>query len=150
MEMVTQIKDLVDKWLKKATTRNKVVDAVVKEQSIQVLPEEAKVWVKEHKPDTSEDAGSLAEDFRQARKKELWQPIKSTKQCNCCGRRMSLKTRRAGVERDLLHIAPSVKRRDIPQHNVARRLCSVKQDTIIFLAFLVRQLLLYIIRLGLH
>ena len=31
------------------------------------------MWVKEHKLDTSKKAGSLAEDFQQARKKELWE-----------------------------------------------------------------------------
>ena len=71
---------------KETKTRDEVVDAVVKEQFMEVLPEEAKVWVKEHKPDTSEKAGSLAEDYRQARKKELWQPMRSTKQCSICGR----------------------------------------------------------------
>ena len=79
MEMVTRIKDLAEKWLKDSDTRDKVVDVVVKEQFIEVLPEEAKVWVKEHKPETSEKAGSLAEDFRQARKKELWEPMKSSR-----------------------------------------------------------------------
>ena len=86
MEMVTRIKDLAEKWLKTTTTKEEVIDAVVKEQFIEVLPEEAKVWVKEHKPDSSQKAGSLAEDFRQARKKELWHPTKSTKQCHNCGK----------------------------------------------------------------
>ena len=44
----------------------------MKEQFTEVLPEEAKAWVKEHKPDTSKKGGNLAEDFRHARKKELW------------------------------------------------------------------------------
>ena len=85
-ETPTRIKDLAEKWLKTTTTKEEVIDAVVKEQFIEVLPEEAKVWVKEHKPDSSQKAGSLAEDFRQARKKELWHPTKSTKQCHNCGK----------------------------------------------------------------
>ena len=120
----------------------------MKEQFIEVLPEEAKVWVKEHKPETSEKAGSLAEDFRQARKKELWQPTRSTKRCNCCGRlghlaktatidrmrrmmkrKMNPIMERTGMVKDLLHIAPSAKRRDILQHNVARKLYFAKQET---------------------
>ena len=92
IEMVTHLKDIADKWLSEKDTREKVVDVVVKEQFIEVLPEEAKVWVKERKPETSEKAGSLAEDFRRARKKELWEPMKSsksretTKCCSSCGR----------------------------------------------------------------
>ena len=35
------------------------------------------MWVKKHKPKTSEEAGSLPEDLRQARKKELWQKYKT-------------------------------------------------------------------------
>ena len=43
MEMVTRIKDLAEKLLKEKTTRDQVVDVVVKEQFINVLLEEAKV-----------------------------------------------------------------------------------------------------------
>ena len=48
------------------------MDALVKEQFVEVLPEDVKVWVKEWKPRTSEEAGRLAEDYRQARKADLW------------------------------------------------------------------------------
>jgi len=51
-----------------------VVEELVKEQFTEVLPEEVKVWVKERKPGTSEEADRLAEDYRQARKKDLWIP----------------------------------------------------------------------------
>jgi len=47
------------------------VDAQVKEQFVKVLPEDVKAWVKERKPRTSEEAGRLAEDYRQARKADL-------------------------------------------------------------------------------
>ena len=39
--------------------------------STEVLPDEVKVWFKERKPRTSEEAGQLAEDYRQARKRDL-------------------------------------------------------------------------------
>ena len=45
---------------------------------MEVLPEEVRVWVKERKPRTSEDAGRLAENYRQARKTELWTPALKT------------------------------------------------------------------------
>ena len=68
------------------------MDALVKEQFVEVLPEEVRVWVKERKPRTSEDAGRLAEDYRQARKMELWTPALKTsarrgiqRGCYSCG-----------------------------------------------------------------
>ena len=65
---------VTEKWLKDCRDRPAVVDAVVKEQFVEVLPEEVKVWVKERKPRTTQEAGRLAEDYRQARKTELWAP----------------------------------------------------------------------------
>ena len=55
-----------------------MVDVVVKEQFIEVLPEEVRVWMKERKPRTTQDAGILAEDYREARKVELWSPTPKT------------------------------------------------------------------------
>ena len=45
--------------------------AVVKEQFVEVLLDIVRVWVKERKPRTSEEAGKLTEDYRQTRKAEL-------------------------------------------------------------------------------
>ena len=55
---------------------------------MEVLPDEVRVWVKERKPRTSKEAGKLAEDYRQARKAELWTltPTKTgRKACYLCG-----------------------------------------------------------------
>ena len=41
---------------------------IVIEQFITMLPEEIRVWVKEHKPGTSMIARKLAKDYQQARK----------------------------------------------------------------------------------
>ena len=57
------------KWLKEHDTRTKVIDMNIMEQFITMLPEQIRVWVKEHKPETSMIAGKLAEDYQQARKK---------------------------------------------------------------------------------
>ena len=51
-----------------------MIDEIVMEQFISVLPEEVRVWVKERKPRSSEEAGRLAENYRQARKSDLWTP----------------------------------------------------------------------------
>ena len=91
LELVIRVRDLAGKWLKDYRTRGDVVDAIVTEQFVNVLPEDVKVWVKERKPKTSEEAGRLAEDYRQARKTELWSPGPKTakqggpKSCYTCG-----------------------------------------------------------------
>ena len=50
-----------------------------------MLPEEARIWVKERKPKTSKEAGTLAEDFRQARK-DTWESAtgRFNKRCHIC------------------------------------------------------------------
>lgn len=68
LEMLTRLTDLAEKWLKVKDTRQKVIDNVVQEQFIDMLPEEARVWVKEWKPNSSIEAGKLAKEFRQARR----------------------------------------------------------------------------------
>ena len=88
VELVIRIRHLAEKWLKDCGSRQAVLDAVVKEQFVEVLPDKVRVWVKEQKPRTSEEAGKLAEDYRQARKAELWTstPTKTgRKACYLCG-----------------------------------------------------------------
>ena len=50
VELVIQAQDLAEKWLKDCANRQAVVDALVKEQFVEVLPEDVKVWVKGRKP----------------------------------------------------------------------------------------------------
>ena len=94
VELAIRVHDLAEKWLKDCGNRAAVEDTVVKEQFIEVLPEEVRVWVKERKPRTTQEAGRLAEDYRQARKVELWSPAPKTsvkrgvpvqKSCSSCG-----------------------------------------------------------------
>ena len=88
VELVIRVRDLAEKWLKDCANQQAVVDALVKEQFVEALPEDVKVWVKERKPGTSEAAGRLAEDYRQARKADLWTttPKKGgQKSCYSCG-----------------------------------------------------------------
>ena len=72
------MQDLAEKWLKDCGNRAAVVDVIVKEQFIEVLPEEVRVWMKERKPRITQEAGRLAKDYRQARKVELWSPALKT------------------------------------------------------------------------
>jgi len=56
VELAFHVKDLAEKWLKDCRDRPAVVDAEVKEQFVEVLPEEVKVWVKERKARTTQEA----------------------------------------------------------------------------------------------
>ena len=47
VELAIRVQDLAEKWLKDCGNRAAVVDAVVNEQFIKVLPEEVRVWVRE-------------------------------------------------------------------------------------------------------
>ena len=78
VELAIRVKDLAEKWLRDCRDREAVVDVMVKEQFVEVLPEEVRVWVKERKPRNTQEAGRLAEDYRQARKVELWAPAQKT------------------------------------------------------------------------
>ena len=49
-EMAPCLMDVTVKWLKEHDTREKVIDIIVMEHFITMLPEEIRVWVKEHKP----------------------------------------------------------------------------------------------------
>ena len=71
-----RLSDLVGRWAKDCTGAAGVLDLVVKEQLLSTLPEDARLWVSEHKPKTSEEAGQLAEDFLQARQSISRTPAK--------------------------------------------------------------------------
>ena len=87
VELVIRVRDLVEKWLKDCGDRQAVIDTVVKEQFVEVLPDDVRIFVKERKPrssDSSEEAGKLAEDYRKA---ELWSSTSSKggrKACYLC------------------------------------------------------------------
>ena len=82
VELVIHVQDLVEKCLKGCAYRTAVVDELVKKQFISVLPEEVRVWVKERKPCSIEEAGRLAENYRQARKSDPWAPGVKPKRSN--------------------------------------------------------------------
>ena len=60
MELVICVRDLAGKCLIDCASRQAVVDALMKEQLVEVLQEDVKVWVKEWKPRISEEAGRLS------------------------------------------------------------------------------------------
>ncbi|ETW98513.1 MAG: hypothetical protein ETSY2_42715 [Candidatus Entotheonella gemina] len=66
-ELVIRLRDLVKKWGRECGTLDALFDLMVKEQLLNCLPEEVRVWIRERKPKDSEEAGELAEAFLQAR-----------------------------------------------------------------------------------
>ena len=67
-ELVARLDDLATKWLKSCTKPEEVRDKVVLEQFLNMQSEEIRVFVRERKPATSEEAGTLADDFLLARR----------------------------------------------------------------------------------
>ena len=65
-ELAIRLRDLVDRWTNASTDATDILDIFVKEQLINTMPEDVRLWVRKHKPKTSEEAGQLAEDFIQA------------------------------------------------------------------------------------
>ena len=80
--------DLARKWSKECTTVEQLLDMIVKEQIMNILPAGVRVWVNERKPKTSAEAAALADDYLQARKSITTeeQPTKTKLQCNFCGK----------------------------------------------------------------
>ena len=50
VQLVIRVRDLEEIWLKDCGSRQAVLDVVVEEQFVEVLPDEVRVWVKEWKP----------------------------------------------------------------------------------------------------
>ena len=98
-ELATRLRDLASRWTKGCTTVDDVLEVFVKEQLLNTLPEDIRLFVTERKPATSAEAGQLAMDFLQARKasaapgktkaepnKKNEQKASTQKQCLKCGR----------------------------------------------------------------
>ena len=68
-DLVVRLQDLATKWMQEHKNADEQKDLIVREQLINSLPDDVRIWVKERKPKTSEEAGALADDYVQARKK---------------------------------------------------------------------------------
>ena len=66
---MVRLQDLATKWMQECKNADEQKDLIVREQLINSLPDDVRIWVKERKPKTSEEAGALADDYVQARKK---------------------------------------------------------------------------------
>ena len=89
-ELTTRLNDLFARWTRECTSKDELQDLMVKEQLLNMLPEDVRVWVQERKPKTSAEAGELAEDYMQARENST-KPGKQTRRekppgkCPRCG-----------------------------------------------------------------
>ena len=68
-ELATRLADTVDKWTRECSSVQELRDLIVKEQLLNSLPSDIRVWVSERKPKTSREAGQLADDYLQARRR---------------------------------------------------------------------------------
>ncbi len=90
-ELVIRLTDVAQKWTKECATVEKLLDVVVLEQFLDTLDPNTRIWVKERKPKSSEEAGRLADDYAQARKQADSEPggtIQAgvgSRKCHNCG-----------------------------------------------------------------
>ena len=68
MDFCTRLHDLAEQWLREATDRKAVVDAVILEQLLSSLPSEVQVHVRQGRPSTANAAAESADAFLRARR----------------------------------------------------------------------------------
>ena len=69
-ELAVRLDDLLQKWTKDCKTVAEVRDLMVREQLLNALPRDLKIWVSERKPKTSSEAADMADNYVRARKQE--------------------------------------------------------------------------------
>ncbi|KAL2085987.1 hypothetical protein ACEWY4_019307 [Coilia grayii] len=68
-ELYQRLKDMFRKWIRpEEKTVEEVAEVLILEQFIRTLLPEVRVWVKEHKPQTGQQAAELVENFLAARR----------------------------------------------------------------------------------
>ena len=66
-ELVTRLTHLATRWTRECTSKKELLDLMIKEQLLRMLPEDVRIWVNKRKPKNSQEAGELAENYLQAR-----------------------------------------------------------------------------------
>ena len=87
-ELMTRLQDLASRWMRETSSHQELLDLLVWEQFLKVLPQDVRVAVLERQPKDCEEASQFAENFLQARASAgPKQPKTPTTPCPLCGRR---------------------------------------------------------------
>ena len=64
-----RLRDLCTKWTRACKTKEEVIELIIMEQLLNTMPPNVRIWVGERKLQTSVEAGQLANDYQQARRR---------------------------------------------------------------------------------
>ena len=89
-ELITHLKDLGTRWARESKSREELLDLIVREQFLAILPEDARIAVIERQPKDSEEAGRVAGAYLQARSMSISRRGQKnnpqTNECPRCGK----------------------------------------------------------------
>ena len=68
-ELATKLKTLTTKWLGGSDSVADVIEKLVVEQLLDILPQDLRIWLCERKPTTGDQAAALADDYVLARRR---------------------------------------------------------------------------------
>ena len=66
-ELVIRLTDLATRWTRECKSQEELLDLIIKEQLLTMLPADVRIWVTKRRPKSSREAGELAENYLQAR-----------------------------------------------------------------------------------
>ena len=85
-ELITRLQDLATRWTKDCASTGELLDLVVREQFLSILPTDVRVAVMERQPQNCGEAGQFAESYLQARSASIVaKEAKPTTKCPRCG-----------------------------------------------------------------